>query len=1135
MMDDFRPDAATRAQIGAADPAGSVWLAANAGSGKTRVLTDRVARLLLDGTPPERILCLTYTKAAAGEMQNRLFARLGRWAMLEDDALRAEITRLGVPRATIETDRLRHARTLFARAIEAPGGLKVQTIHAFCAALLRRFPLEAGVSPAFQEMDEMATARLHAEVLDDMAADPGVAPLVDALAAEMTTAAPDALLAQVAAHRDALGRGLNEAELRDALGIVDESPEAVRAGWPSPAELDLLETARDALGPATGKSMTDLRAGLTQALLADPATRWDLLTELLLTKALAPRKLRASKERDALLGDLVEEIAAVAEGLAQAHARIGAFAALRRSLALHAFAPAFLAEVEARKAQAGWLDFDDLIGRARTLLSTSEMAQWVLFRLDGGLDHILVDEAQDTSPAQWDVIRVLAQEFGAGAGARPDIVRTLFVVGDLKQSIYRFQGADPEAFDRMRDVFARDLSAGAAPLADHALRHSFRSSPTILALVDATFVEGGGLGAPPEHIAFAADLPGRVDLWEPVPAPEAPAERVWFDPVDAPAENDADVVLAHRVAHAIRRMIEERVPVGPAGARRPVGPGDILILLRSRGRLFRQIVAACKALDLDLAGADRLILSADLAVRDLIAALTWAATPEDDLTLATILRSPLCGLSEAELYDLARGPDGERRRVPLWSRVRDMAPPPVVAMLGDLLRVADILRPYELLQRVLVRHDGRRRLLGRLGPESAEAIDALLGRALAYEQLETPSLTGFLGWFESAAPELKRQGGAGAIRVMSIHGAKGLESPVVILPDCAKKRTRGVDGLIALDDGTVAWMPPKEGWSPAMAARAEATLAADAEEEDRLLYVAMTRAETWLIVGAAGDVGDDPEQSWYGRIRAALHDLAPPETVQEAEGATERLQSGDWSAATAADAVPAPARLALPDWAETPVAPPPAMARRLTPSDLPGAKSLPGEASDALSSEAALRRGTAVHALLERLAPLDPSDRDAAAPHVLAAHADLMPRDDAGAIIAEALAVLSDPALAWIFARDALAEVAFALPGLEARPPVSGILDRVIVGPDAIDIVDFKTNAVVPARPEDVPEGLLRQMGAYAEAAAAIWPGRELRLSILWTRTGQVTALPLALAAEAWAATEIARVPRPEDAPDAAP
>ena len=1126
-MDDFRPDDATRAQIGAADPAGSVWLAANAGSGKTRVLTDRVARLLLDGTPPERILCLTYTKAAAGEMQNRLFARLGGWAMLDEDALRAEITRLGVPRATISTERLRLARTLFARAIETPGGLKVQTIHAFCAALLRRFPLEAGVSPAFQEMDEMATARLHAEVLDDMAADPDFAPLVDAVAAELTSPEPGALLARIDAHRDALREGLDAAALRAALGIEDESSEAVRAGWPSADELDLLETIHDALGPATGKSMSDLRAGLRQALMADPDTRWTLLTELLLTKALEPRKLRASKERDALLGDHLDDYAELAAALAGAHARIGAFDALRRTMALHAFAPAFLAEVEARKARAGLLDFDDLIGRARRLLARSEMAQWVLFRLDGGLDHILVDEAQDTSPEQWDVIRVLAREFGAGEGARPDIARTLFVVGDLKQSIYRFQGADPEAFDRMRDVFARDLSASAAPLSTHALRHSFRSSPTILSLVDATFAGGGGLGTPPEHIAFNERLPGRVDLWDPVPKPEAPAGRVWSDPVDAPAGNDENVVLADRTARAIERMIADRVPVGPAHARRPVRAGDILILLRSRGALFGHIVRACKARGLDLAGADRLKLTDDLAVRDLVCALTWAATPEDDLSLATLLRSPLCGLSEADLFDLAH----DRAPATLWSRVRDLAPPAVVAMLRDLIRVADILRPYEILQRILVRHDGRRLLLGRLGDESAEAIDALLGRALAYERIETPSLTGFLGWFAAADPELKRQGGAGSIRVMSIHGSKGLESPVVILPDTAKKKARGVDGLIALDDGTVAWMPPKSGWSPAMEARAEATIAADAEEDDRLLYVAMTRAENWLIVGAAGETGEAPEDSWYARIHGALHDLAPPDALEEPEGATLRLQSGDWSPAPAPDAPPrTAARAALPGWAETPVAPPPAAARRLSPSDLPGAKSLPGEASDALSAEAAMRRGTAIHALLERLSPLPPEARAAAAPHVLARQGGLLPSDDSGAMVAEALAILSDPSLAWIFAPDGLSEVAFALPAAAPRPPVSGILDRVLVTPDRIHVVDFKTNAVIPDRAEDVPEGLLRQMGAYAEAAAAIWPGREVALSILWTRTRTVTDLPTPLAARAWAATEIARIDPPEAA-----
>ena len=523
MTDDGAPvDDATRAQRAAADPAGSVWLAANAGSGKTRVLTDRVAWLLLDGTPPERILCLTYTKAAAGEMQLRLFRRLGEWAMLPDDALRVAIADLGVHRGTIPPEKLRRARTLFARAIETPGGLKIQTIHAFCSALLRRFPLEAGVSPAFEEMDDTAAARLHAEVLDAMALDDRTRPLVDGVAARLTDGEPSAFLETIADHRGGFARPATEAHLRDVLGMGDDSPEAIRAAAAGDGVAPLVRTVLEAAKGETAKTMQALAATLAPAIATDPDARFAALCDAFLTKDREPRARLVTKPVAEAIGpDAMDALETLAGELAHAHARIAAHAALDRTRALHAFAPAFVARVEAAKRARGWLDFDDLIERANHLLSTSEMAQWVLYKLDGGIDHILVDEAQDTSPDQWTLVTRLAAEFGAGAGARPDVARTIFVVGDRKQSIYGFQGADLRAYEAMRDAFAAMLPPGGPVLRDHALRHSFRSAPAILRLVDATFAGSGGVGEAPRHVAFHPDMPGRVDLWPPV-AVEAP-------------------------------------------------------------------------------------------------------------------------------------------------------------------------------------------------------------------------------------------------------------------------------------------------------------------------------------------------------------------------------------------------------------------------------------------------------------------------------------------------------------------------------------------------------------------------------------------------------------------------------------
>ncbi|WP_371155450.1 double-strand break repair helicase AddA [Jannaschia sp. 2305UL9-9] len=1098
------PDAATRAQIGAADPSGSVWLAANAGSGKTRVLTNRVAWLLLQGTPPERILCLTYTKAAAGEMQNRLFKTLGGWAMMPDPDLRDELRTLGVPFDRISTEQMRHARTLFARAIETPGGLKIQTIHAFCASLLRRFPLEAGVSPAFSEMDDTATTRLHADILDAMADDPDEAPLVDAMSARLSDGEPSKFLAQVARAWPVGTAPMDEAALRDALGVGNDTEANLREGTITANDVSLVNVVREAAAGDKGVKMVRLHRSLSEAYVADYDDRFDILCAALLTKEKQPLKALVSKGVATTLGDdCVDELRDLAERLSDAVARLGALASLDYALALHAFAPAFTRRLQAAKQARGWLDFDDQIARARHLLSTSDMAQWVLFKLDGGLDHILVDEAQDTAPAQWDVIAALAAEFGAGSGAREDVVRTLFVVGDRKQSIYSFQGADPDAFDRMRDVFADRLPQQAAALRDHALLHSFRSSTVILDLVDAVFADGGGVGPAPQHLAHNPDLPGRVDLWHPIEQEKADTDdRKWFDPIDRPAANDAEVLLARRIADNLRAMIDAGTPIVHKGTRRPVTEGDILILLQRRKSLFHHVIRECKARDLNLAGADRLKLSDDLAVRDLIALLTWAATPDDDLSLAVVLRSPLVGLDEGALFDIAHG----RRKRPLWSVLRDSGHD--IAMLEDILRIADILRPYEILERVLIRHGGRRRLIARLGTEREEAIEALLGQALAYETLEVPSLTGFLGWLASADVDVKRQPGSGSIRVMSVHGSKGLESPVVILPETQVRSPQGISGVRRLLDGTPVWMPNKAGWAPALHDLSEAESVAQAAERDRLLYVALTRAESWLIVGAAGKVGDDPHDSWWRQIEAGMI-ARGAQPIRNADGAVDlRLQAGDWTPlgkpqrdddTGVRDAV-------LPKWVSQRVETPKTAVKPIAPSALPGAKTLAG--SDAAPD--AMDRGTAIHLLLEHL-PSVPEAERAAAARQIAPDAD-------EAALNEALALLSDPALSTVFAAGTLAEVGFVLPASGSAPAVSGTIDRIILSPGRVRVIDFKSNAVVPEAASHTPAGILAQMGAYRAAAGAIWPERTIDLAILWTRTGTLMTIPPDLAAQAWAA-----------------
>ena len=1097
-------DDATRAQNRASDPFASTWLSANAGSGKTKVLTDRVARLLLRGVAPQRILCLTYTKAAASEMQNRLFALLGTWAMLPEDKLRAAL-------AAIEEDarspaHLAEARRLFARAIEAPGGLKIQTIHSFCAALLRRFPLEAGLSPAFREMDARASTDLRAAVLDDLAEGAGQGALA-ALAEVVGGTGLDALLAEICAQAPRFGAADPEQDLAQALDLpAGFEPAQLLAEVFLGDEASLIASILPALEAGSKNDVKDAEKLRAIPLDAPDLDTLAMLEGVLLTKSGAnPFTAKIgkfpTKDTRAALGPLLAPLDALMARVEAARPRRLGLGVLIRSRALHRFARAFLPAYARAKSARGWLDFDDLIIRTGQVLTDPAVAQWVLFKLDGGVDHILVDEAQDTSPGQWRVIEHLAQEFTSGLGAR-DASRTLFVVGDKKQSIYSFQGADLAVFDDMQTQFRTRLADVGLRLNEAVLEHSFRSSDAVLRSVDTTFRPPNetGLGGAPQHLAFHAAMPGRVDLWPAIAPPDKPSDPEWYQPVDILSEEHHHRQLARQIAQELRRMIDARTLIPHRDGPRPMTEGDVLILVRRRNTLFDEIILACKAEGLQIAGADQLRLGGEMAVRDLLACLAVLATPEDDLALACSLRSPLFGWSEDALYRLAQGRGSQF----LWERLRESDAPETLAILHDLRRQTDFLRPFDLIERILTRHDGRRRLIGRLGVEAEDGIDALLAQALAYEATGVPSLTGFLAWMEQGDVTVKRELGSAdqRLRVMTVHGAKGLESPVVILPDTAEARQPERRQLYPLGD-TLAWRAGRAEDMPAsLGAQIDHLADLRAQEDARLLYVAMTRAESWLIVAAAGKVA--APGCWHARVAEGLTALdALPQPFPTGEGL--RHQHQPWPSEPPipddprSDAPPASA----PDWLWQPAPPPPAAPRLRTPSQLGGAKVLPGDAPEAPEADA-LARGTHLHLLLEHLPGWPREIWARGARDLLAALED--PPLDADALFAEAQAILDAPDLAPLFRAPSMAEVEITAD--LAGQPLFGVIDRLIPHPDRVLAIDYKSNRRIPSAPDQVPEGLLRQMGAYRAALAQVFPGREIEVALLWTAAPRLMLLP---------------------------
>jgi len=1097
----IRRDAASERQVAASQPAASTWLSANAGSGKTRVLTVRVARLLLADVEPQRILCLTYTKAAASEMQNRLFRTLGSWAMKPDTELRAALATLG-EEARLTAGDLSAARRLFARAIETPGGLRIQTIHSFCATLLRRFPLEAGVSPRFTEMDDRAARLLRDEIAEEIA-DVLAPDLMADLARFYTGEEFAGLLAQVAGARAGFVQPLTEPQARAVFGvpagettagILDDVFVGNEAAWIA----EMLPALRR--GKATDFNLANTLAEVSFDLDGLSALERQLLTGAG-TKSPFTAKIGALPTKDirAALPDLMPKFDALMSRVETARTRRVALQAALRTATLHRFAATFLPIYAARKEARGWLDFDDLITRAKALLTDPSVAAWVLFRLDGGIDHILVDEAQDTSPDQWRVIELLSAEFTAGIGTRPG-GRTLFVVGDKKQSIYSFQGADVAAFDDKQHDFGTAFRAAGQTFQNLQLEYSFRSAPAVLRLVDVALHQRfpTALGLEVRHAAFKDQMPGRVDLWPLIEPTDDDRDEDWQTPVDRVSQTHHNARLARQIAAEMRAMIDAGVQIPTDKDPRPVHEGDFLILVQRRSALFSDLIRECKQLGLAVAGADRLKLGAEMAVKDLMALLAFLVTPEDDLALAAVLRSPLCGWSEAQLYDLAHGRPGF-----LWQAMRRIDDP-ARDMLDDLRRQSDFLRPFEVLDRALTRHDCRRRLLVRLGDEAAEGIDALLAQALAYERQDVPSLTGFLIWLSTDEIDIKRQMEAEGhrIRIMTVHGAKGLEAPIVILPDTTDRSPRNREEILVPPGGAPLWRTPAEESPGLIADERERREVLRHEESLRLLYVALTRARCWLIVAGAGHARTESTKGpkdpltwcWYRHVEEGMRAAG----AMPAQDGRLRLSSGDWPLqAVAATTTPLP-ETRLPAWALSPAptaARPPML---LSPSDLGGAKALPGEIEPD-TKETALARGTALHLLLETL-PAAPAAQWADLAAMLIGDPALC-----ADVLIEAGQVLSDPALAHLFTPDALTEVAITCDLAERR--LLGSIDRLLIRPDSVLAIDYKSNRLIPETAAATPEGLLRQMGAYVHALSRIYPDRRVETAILWTRAPKLMPL----------------------------
>ncbi|WP_449472364.1 double-strand break repair helicase AddA [Sphingobium chungangianum] len=1099
------------AQARAASPDAHVWLSASAGTGKTHVLTARVFRLLLQGVRPENILCLTFTKAGAAEMADRIHDRLAAWVQMEEGELFEDLEALHEDSGPEARDR---ARRLFAEVLESTGGgLRIQTIHGFCQQLLTAFPLEADLPPGFRPLDQREQAALARQTLADLAVraqDQGDDRLMEALQAislRLGEGGAEQFLLRCAAHLSALEQLPEDiaASLYRELGLPEGDVIAHLANQCDDAQFDMRTLASIAQANADWGTSRALER-------CDRITRWRALGARDRAQALEDLHAAWAKKDGHLISTKgwVPPVDGYGESSARLHSHcaellnLKALAAYVDLLAegLHA-GRAYARAYHEAKQLAGAVDFNDLIARTAELLSQPGIADWIRYKLDQRIDHIMVDEAQDTNVSQWQIVGALAAEFFAGEGAKGDRVRTIFTVGDFKQAIFGFQGTSPQAFAAAQIAFQRHAEDADHIFHDLSLERSFRSTPAVLDVVDRTIAtlsaERLGLNSGAVQHISANRFPGEVLLWKPAIAglsDDAEGEEDWAA--------DQERLLAQNIARQIRQWINDGMMLESRG--RPVTAGDIMILVRRRSELARLIVARLYEEGVAVAGIDRLRLNAPLAVRDLLAALRFAVQPEDDLNLASLLVSPLIGWSQNDLMACAMN-----RRVGLWQHLTRTQDEELLAPLRTLLNRADLTTPYRYLEAILSGPmEGRRRLIERLGIEAADPIEELLNAALAFETDDHPSLQRFVDWFDRGEVEIVRDAAAqgDSLRLLTVHGAKGLQAPVVILADACLDPDAGTRSD-SLEWNGLPILPPRksERLGPIGQVLEEAR-AAERQEHWRLLYVALTRAEERLVVtGSLGPRarGMPQPESWFTAVQNAMIDLGAEWEDDHLWGARRRWLGAEALPPRALEKAAAieAASHAEPAWLRQPAPEEARPPRPLAPSapvedDVPYPPPTP-------AMRAASERGRWLHALFERLPDVSPEQRRERADRWLEQQgaADASLRHD---VIAQALRVIEDSDFAPLFAPGALAEAPVA--AVVGDMVISGTVDRLCIGPDRVQVVDFKTGRIAPLSVEEVPAAHVRQMAAYAAALQVIFPDRRIEAALLYTSAPRLITLP---------------------------
>ncbi|MFN7039187.1 MAG: double-strand break repair helicase AddA [Alphaproteobacteria bacterium] len=1128
----------TESQLNASNPNSSVWVAASAGTGKTKILTDRVLRLLLEGNSPAKILCLTFTKAAAAEMSIRINKELSEWATMEDENLKKRLTLLcGVPPAS---KALNYARKLFIQVLDAEESLKIQTIHSFCQFLIKKFPLESDIAPSFKVLDDQTAKILIREAKTNLLTkisknlnDLEIASIqqsVNYIAWNLYESGIEELIEEIISKGDKITKILqHHGDLRKFLESLctklemssDLDEKALLNQFCSEKEyFKELQEIADML--ITEGSSTEKNKGEAMML-------WlSLKEEDRIIKIIDYKSLFLTKENEALKSVLTKKLATkyphMFEILKKEQSRILDLIEKQKALKLYVqtmhilrFSEALLKEYKILKQRQLYLDYNDLILVTHKLLTNLSIRDWILYKLDGGIDHVLVDEAQDTSKEQWQIIESLTTEFFSGQGAR-NKNRTLFVVGDEKQSIFSFQGADPSTFNYMHNYFRDRASYVSNSFQSIRLDISFRSSRAVLALVDQVFKNNGTNSIHSEtadlkHQAFRNKDAGSVELWPLIDIHNDKFEdEPWPLPVKAQYVSNPAQKLAELIATKIETWLSSGKILPSKG--RLITPGDILILVRRRNVFIEYLVKELKKRSIAVAGIDRMIITEHIAIMDLVALTKFLLLPDDDLNLACILKSPLIGISEDELFNLAYN-----RKKSLWETLKDKSKAKEIyaksyEYLNDLLEKIDLYTPFNLYSEIIEVREGRKKFHARLGVEVNDPLDEFLDLALKYEINYASSLQGFLDWLNATKIEIKRDldQGKDQIRIMTIHGAKGLQAPIVFLPDTTFKVTNQDNLLLCEKTQFLFWPGKTTNYNSIAKELKKINLLKEENESNRLLYVALTRAEDEMIICGYKNKNALSENCWYSFVKKAMKEIAEEkdfhvkeEFVQylskdkllQLEYAQEREIKLQEPNSNLFDQINS-----IPDYALQPA--PQENNFLISPSKLTNiitSKTLP----ESLSNKCL--RGSIIHKLLEYLPLIKTTQFESAAKDFLLKHSSEFNTSEIEKIIATCGHLLRDEEFKKIYSNNSKAEV--PITGvIKDKYLVSGQIDRLVIDDEKVLIVDYKTTNNVPNSPENTPQNYLKQMAAYRYLLKEIYPKKQVNCALIWTSIPYMMNLP---------------------------